>query len=201
MTPWFLICVLILGAPDGDPAPASSETGDLSQLRDITGIEKMEAPPPQSHWYLWAALAAVSLSGVLVVCRKVARRRRPEPAAPPPDLWARAELHRLEALALPQAGEIDRYHTLLSNTVRRYLELRFRLPASQQTTPEFLKTLAGADLLNPAQQQILGAFLERCDLAKFARAGFSPDECQAAAQMARDLVEETTGPDAHGRRA
>jgi hypothetical protein len=77
--------------------------------------------------------------------------------------------------------------------MRRYLELRFRLPASHQTTPEFLTTLSGANLLDPAQQRILRDFLERCDLAKFARAGYSPLECQAAARMARDLVEQTAG--------
>jgi hypothetical protein len=196
MNPSFLICAVLLSVQGGEPAPTQPEPVDLSQLRDITGIEKVEAPPPESYWYIWAGLAAVGLPSFFLVCWKLAGRRRPEPPPPPPDVWALAELDRLEALALPAAGEIDRYHTLLSSTMRRYLELRFQLPASQQTTPEFLKTLAGADLLNSAQQMILGAFLERCDLAKFARAGFSPVECQAATRIARELVEQTAGSSA-----
>jgi hypothetical protein len=185
----FLLAAILLGPIGGDTAPQGEpEPVDISHLRDITGIEKVEVPPPESRWYIWAGLAAVGLPGVLLVCWKLAGRRRPEPPPLPPDVWALKELDRLEALGLPDTGEVDRYHTALSATVRRYFELRFRLPASQQTTPEFLKSLSGAEFLSAAQQQLVAAFLERCDLAKFARAGFSRRECQTAARMARELV-------------
>jgi hypothetical protein len=187
----FLIGAVFLGAMNGEPGLTTSEPADVSHLRDITGIERVEGPPAENYWYLWAGLGAAGSAGLCLVWWRFAVRRRPEQPPPPPDVWALAELDRLETLALPAAGEVDRYHTMLSSTMRRYLELRFRLPASHQTTPEFLKNLSGADLLNPAHQQILRDFLERCDLAKFARAGFSPVECQEAARMARDLVEQT----------
>jgi hypothetical protein len=112
----------------------------------------------------------------------------------PPDRWALAELDRIDGLGLPEAGDVERYHTLLSDVVRGYLERRYRLPASRQTTPEFLKAVAAAGLLTPARQAVLGGFLERCDLAKFARAGYSADECRAAAAMARELVEQSAPP-------
>jgi hypothetical protein len=189
----FLVCAILLGMMDGEaaPAPTNQEPADISHLRDISGIEKIEPFPPESHWYLWAGAAGIGLSGLLLVGWKIAGRRRPEKPPPPPDVWARLELDRLEKLALPAAGALERYHTLLSDTMRRYLELRFQLPASKQTTPEFLKTLSSTDLLTPSQRMTLATFLERCDLAKFARAGFSLEDCQTTACMARDLVDQT----------
>ena len=117
----------------------------------------------------------------------------------PPDQWALAELDRIAGLALPATGEIERYHTLLSNTMRHYLELRFQVPASQQTTPEFLKTVSTSEFLTREQQQILGQFLEHCDLAKFARVGFSEEQCLAAVHMARTLIEQTAPAVATGK--
>ena len=105
--------------------------------------------------------------------------------------WALAELDKVEAQRLPEAGQIEQYHTLLSDTVRRYLELRFGLHALRQSTEEFLATVGQASSLSQLQQQLLHDFLQRCDLAKFARAGFSMEECRAVAIMARDIVLQT----------
>jgi hypothetical protein len=46
-------------------------------------------------------------------------------------------------------------------------------------------------VLPPAQQEQLRDFLQRCDLAKFACADFSPRECKVAADMARDFIRQT----------
>jgi len=91
-----------------------------------------------------------------------------------------------------QSGEGVEYHRLIADVIRSYVELRFQVPATQQTTPEFLRTISSAQLLAVPEQLLLGSFLERCDLAKFARAGYSPAECRISAQMARDLVLQTT---------
>src|SRR5262249_43265718 len=109
-----------------------------------------------------------------------------------PHEWAARELDRIEAQGLPEAGELERYHTLLSDVVRVYLERRFSLPASHQTTAEFLDTMRPAPRPTPAQPGPLRDFLERCDMAKFARAAPTPEECRAVAAMARGFVQETT---------
>jgi hypothetical protein len=86
---------------------------------------------------------------------------------------------------------VERYHTLLSDIVRRYLELRFQLHAPQQSTDEFLEAMRRSPRLTAEQEGLLRDFLRQCDLAKFARAGFSAEECQAAARVARTFVEQT----------
>ncbi|HMF12209.1 MAG TPA: hypothetical protein VKE94_07880, partial [Gemmataceae bacterium] len=80
---------------------------------------------------------------------------------------------------------------LVSDTIRRYLELRFRLRAPRQTTAEFLEAMRQSPNLNADQRTLLRDFLERCDLAKFARAEYSVEECKATAAMARSFVDQT----------
>jgi hypothetical protein len=171
---------------------------DLGGMRDITplmrDITPPEEPPPASRtWYqvfIGAGLALVCV-GLLLGGWQL-KRRFTSPAAPlPPHEWAARELERLQSQALPESGQAERFHTLLSDLVRRYLELRFDLHAPRQTTAEFLDSMRQAPQLTPAQQAMLRDFLERCDLAKFARADYSSRECQAAADTARAFVEQT----------
>lgn len=193
----FLSIVCLLGLPrawagqETAPMPGAAPA-DLGKLRDITGVEQVPEPPPEPPWpiWLWLLPAGLLVGGLLVWLWRSRRRHEPPP---PADQWALAEITRIEGLGLSANGDVERYHTLLSDVVRRYLELRFQLPASQQTTPEFLQATATSGLLAPEQQALLGGFLERCDLAKFARAGFSADECREAVGMARNFVEQTAG--------
>ena len=115
---------------------------------------------------------------------------RPQAIAPPlaPHEWAARELDRIEALHLPEAGEVERFHTLLSDVVRAYLERRFSLPASQQTTAEFLEKLGQEPALSAEQRKQVGAFLERCDLVKFAGVRPTPEEGRQMIGQARELV-------------
>ena len=63
---------------------------------------------------------------------------------------------------------------LVSDTVRFYLEERFKFHAPERTTEEFLRELGDTDLLADEQKESLGRFLESCDLVKFAK--YEPGE-------------------------
>jgi hypothetical protein len=95
-------------------------------------------------------------------------------------------------LGLPEAGEIEKYHTRLSDLMRTYVEKRFQVPASHQTTAEFLQTVHQSPFLSSSQQDFLREFWQRCDLAKFARAPASPEECRALAETVRSFIRETS---------
>jgi hypothetical protein len=99
------------------------------------------------------------------------------------------ELDRIERTA----GEPDVFHTQASNVIRRYLQERFGLRAPQQTTAEFLAH--SGPRLTAAQQTQLRDFFERCDLAKFARASASPEDCRRTAGLARTFVQQTASPE------
>jgi hypothetical protein len=167
------------------------DSADLKQLHDIPGPLGYPPPPPWPRWPLGVAIGLALAAAGVVLWRL---RRRPGPEAPPPSPteWALGQLDRLDQLNLPGQGEINRYFTLLSDTLRRYLELRFQLRAPRQTTAEFLQTPETTRQLSPAQQELLRDFLQRCDLAKFARAPASPEECRSAADLARLFIAETS---------
>lgn len=168
-----------------------ASTDVKTELRPITPPEELPLPPSWLRWLPWAGIA-VAVAGLVAGGWSLRRRlARAEPPAPP-HVWAGRELDRIEGLGLPARGEVERYHTLLCDVVRAYLERRFQLPASHQTTVEFLETMRRAPQLTPAQQCLLRDFLEQCDMAKFARAAPTPEECRAVAGMARSFVQQTT---------
>jgi hypothetical protein len=179
------------------PIPVTVTTAvrraDLGEARDITDIEHL---PPVRSWWDWAlgALAVLIVAALAVGAWRLLRRWRRGGAPLTAAQLALRELDRLTALKLPEAGKVERFHTLLSNILRHYFEKRFQIPARRQTTTEFLEALRQAPELSAAQQALLRDFLERCDLAKFAGVTPAPAACHAAADMARTLVEQTAAP-------
>jgi len=164
---------------------------DVSELRDITGPEQLpEAKSPWIPVLNWSGIALVALAILLGLLELKRRLSSPKPELAPHE-WAVQELERLEGMGLPEHGQAERFHTLVSDTIRRYLELRFRLRAPRQTTAEFLEAMRQSPNLNADQRTLLRDFLERCDLAKFARAEYSVEECKATAAMARCFVDQT----------
>jgi hypothetical protein len=161
----------------------------LSELRPVTPPEQL---PPKWSWRqpLSWALPALVLAAVGLILLELLRRRVGRVSPLTPDAWALRELDRLAGLDLSAARENERFPTLVSDVVRRYLELRYQIHAPRQTTAEFLAAMQQAPLLGPEQQTLLREFLQRCDLAKFARAIPNADECRALAARARAFVEQ-----------
>jgi len=188
-------CWLASPAPGRDdghvqaPQQTDSRGLDKSQLHDITDIEMLPPQPPPAKWPIWLALGIAILASWKLANR--ANRKAPQS----PAMWALQELRRAEMLDLGEPNSVERFHTLISEVLRRYLELRFDLQATRQTSTEFLETIHRCPLLRPDQQLALRDLLQRCDLAKFARASYSSDECRESARIVRGFVQETSnGP-------
>ncbi|MBI1917636.1 MAG: hypothetical protein HYS12_23320 [Planctomycetes bacterium] len=173
------ITVKVVGPEDAD-------------VKDLRGDLPIETLPPVHPWYrhlplAGAILLAVALLALLVtVCLR--RVRTPTPVPP----HERA-LRELEVLAsTPGVGHSpDWYHTQISSVVRRYLEERFSMPASRQTTEEFFESVRRGEHLNAEQQQFLRDLLVCCDLAKFTGLPPSPEECAEAVALARAFIMQT----------
>jgi hypothetical protein len=91
-------------------------------------------------------------------------------------------------------GQPEPFCTLVSDTLRVYLEERFRFHAPDRTTEEFLDELQSSPMLSLPQKQSLGDFLVRCDLVKFARYEPGEPELRALHDAAVRLVDETAPP-------
>ena len=79
----------------------------------------------------------------------------------------------------------------LSGIVRRYLEDRFELRSPELTTEEFLDVVRESPDLGREHQRLLGEFLERADLVKFAH--FVPDagQIEDSIAAARRFLDDT----------
>jgi hypothetical protein len=168
------------------------EWADVLEMRDIPPPEELPPLPPPWPWLRWlsAVALALTLAALLLGGWSLARRRPPtRPLSASQE--ALAELDRLEQSALPPAGHPVAYHTRLAHVVRQYLARRFGLPALEQTSAEVLAAARAVPELAPALE-VLRAFFERCDLAKFAGSAPSPEECRQTTSLARTLLEQTT---------
>ncbi len=140
--------------------------------------------------WVWWTLAAVALVAILRLAWLYWQKRRSQIAQEPP---VPAHLRAKQALerALEIIGQPKPFCILVSDTVRFYLEERFRFRAPERTTEEFLRELSATDRLSPEQKVSLGSFLESCDLVKFAKYEPGENELRELQVSAVRLVEET----------
>lgn len=164
----------------------------LKRIRDLPApamsMEERSSWP--RRWGFVIALAATAGLVLLVWLRQHWRLRREAPL--PPEQWALREIQRIEGTLMPPKGEAEAYHTQLSLVVRRYLMERYGLHALQQTTSEFLESLPQVPQVTAEQQALLSELFAHCDLAKFAHALTPLEDCLHAAELARELVRQTT---------
>jgi hypothetical protein len=177
-------------------APAAADApAEAPELKDLK--PPLLLPPEPVRWQPWAiaAAAAAALAAALFWLRRRLRRPPPPLPPPPPDSIALRALAALEDEGLLARGEVREFYFRLSLILRRYLEGRFGLNAPDRTTEEFLVEVQGSDRLAGGHRELLGRFLEACDLVKFARARPAREEALGALATARSFVIETSRPE------
>jgi len=170
---------------------------------DSTALADLKPPADFATVWPWTtivasalALAALIAAAVWLV-RRLRRPRlpspKPEQELPPgvtPDAWAREALARLLAKGLVEAGRLREFHIELADLLRRYVELRFRVPALERTTEEIADELARA-MVGGEESALTRAALEACDRVKFAKHHPSLEEVRETTERLRQLVERT----------
>ena len=155
------------------------------EIRDI-------APPvdvfPYPAWEVISAAAVLLLILALAVWLVVRWiRSRPAPPPPTPHETAVASLNKARA----QIDALDPYafSILVSDILRAYVAAQFHLHAREQTSPEFLASISGSTGFSDREKTLLAAFLEKCDLIKFARINATRDDSAALVDQAVLFVE------------
>lgn len=160
-----------------------------NQINDIRDIKPPIEIPSGLEW-LWWTLGIVALAALLLLAWRYWHRRMTHvPVVPPVPAHIRAKQMLERALAF--IVEPKQFCTLVSDTIRVYLEERFNFHAPERTTEEFLRELQATDRLSPEQKEKLGKFLESCDLVKFAKYEPGENELRELHRSAVKLVEET----------
>jgi hypothetical protein len=167
----------------------TNQTTSLVSTNDLRDIK----PPVEiaSGWeWVWWALAATAIATLAWLAWRYWKARKAKvEIIPPVPAHIRAKQKLEEALAL--ISQPKPFCTMVSDTIRFYLEERFNFRAPERTTEEFLHELQATDLLLPDQKESLGEFLKRCDLVKFARYEPGEPELRDLHQSAVRLIDET----------
>ena len=163
---------------------------------DVRGIK-----PPVSldkrYFKLYIIIAIVFgvLLLVAIVLHYVYHRKQIETESIPEPLSAHQiaynDLESLRAMDLVSKGQIKEYYYRLSNIVRHYIENRFKLMAPERTTEEFLIEMTVTGKLTGVHKELVGNFLEHCDMVKFAAYGPDSREIESSFNSAKKLVDET----------
>jgi len=144
--------------------------------------------------YIFLAIIFVAVVvGLAVFFIKRARKVKAEtpPAPKPAHRIALQALKELRMKDLPSQGKIKEYYIELSDIIRRYCENRFDIRAPEMTTDEFLSTLKESSSLSSAHKDLLGEFLNLCDIVKFAKFRPSRKEIDDSFGSAEKFVNET----------
>jgi len=141
--------------PPGSVAP---------EIRDI-------APPIDVFPYpLWMVISAGLIAAILLglLTWWIVRWMRRRPPVPPPTPRA-AAVRALEALrAKVEVLDPYQFSIEVSDVLRGFVTAQFGLPATQQTSPEFLASISATPRFSAEDRDLIERFLERCDLIKFA---------------------------------
>jgi hypothetical protein len=169
--------------------PPAAPPSTIAGTNDIRAIKAPVEIPNPWLWVFWSAGILLLLIIMAVVVRfwLRAKRQRSLPIPVPPHVRAR---QRIDA-ALLLIGDPRAFAIAVSDAIRIYLEERFTLRAPERTTEEFLRDLQTTPALTAPQKSSLAAFLEQCDLVKFARVEPPESALRELHESALRLVHET----------
>mgnify|MGYP006300140697 CR=1 FL=1 len=139
----------------------------------------VEVSPGYEIWQIALAILAMLLVAAALIWLYLRSKKKPAPPVEP-HTAALAELD-----AAPQAADDERFAMLCANAVRRFMESRFDVPATSQTSAEILARF----MADPDEQDRIRDFLKRCDDVKFARRSFDESQRIELLDTAKRLVE------------
>ena len=179
--------------------PFEIDSTDMA-ITDIKGIYKA----PIWWWgvlrwlLLVLAITGLLVGGYYLVTYLQSRRRgvdgeviSTEPQRPAEEV-ALEKLDLIREQKIWQTGQVKEYHTQLTDVVREYIDRRFGVNSTEQTSDETL--CAMRTLLNGKKElyEQLRKMLSLADLVKFAKWTTTPDENEMSLRSAYAFVKETT---------
>ncbi|MGV8826773.1 MAG: hypothetical protein ACWA6U_00510 [Breznakibacter sp.] len=133
--------------------------------------------------YLPYIVGAMLLMGILTILILLYLRRKgkivaiiPEKPKDPAYVVALRELERIKGEKLWQRNMVKEYYSEIADTIRKYIEERFGIPAMEFTTDQTLKALKKTGFSDQRNFDQLNHLLTTSDLVKFARFEPLPDE-------------------------
>lgn len=178
------------------PTPELDRSNELRLLAAQAQEPSRNQALWRDHLFPWVGLSAIAIA--LVSCfglgyalfRYAQQYHAREEAPPSPAQAALLQLDALERRHLPQQGKFDRFYVELTTVLRRYIEKRHGVHAPEQTTQEFIETMAKNPLFEARAQQLLEDLLIHADEVKFAHKSSTAESADRALAYAREFIKK-----------
>jgi hypothetical protein len=197
--------VVVAGADGTEETLSSSPVGievasvgvdESGEIRDIRG--PLTIPLGAFRLLLWILLP-LALAGLLWMVARRLRSRDAATASPalgplprPAHVVALEALDALERAGLLERGQVKEFHIEAAEILRAYVSARFGVDAPEMTTYEVVAALAPR--ADARVVEGLGAFLDQCDLVKFAKVRPGPDASRQVLALGRRVVLDSAPP-------
>lgn len=147
--------------------------------------------------YIFGAILIGAI--IFFILYSIKRRKKQQPIfrlpvkpKEPPHIIALRELDRIKDEKLWQKGKTKQFYSEVTDTLRKYIEERFNIPALEQTSYETLTNFKyKRDLLKDKTYKNLSQILSLADLVKFAKYKPLPDDDNLTLVNAYFFVNET----------
>jgi len=164
----------------------------IMDIRNPWGI-----PFQWRDYILHAIIGLVLLMFIIAGLYYYMRRKKGLPLFPgriepqlPPDEEALMALNKIKKEKIWRSGMIKDYYTILTDTIRIYIERRFEISAPEYTTDETLHALKQTETESETCKK-LQHILETADMVKFAKGNPLPTENEHCLELAYDFVLNT----------
>ena len=145
--------------------------------------------------YIYSGIAALIVLTIIIMLTRKYFKKKPEIIVPPkpsepPHVTALQNLENIRNQKLWQEGKYKEYHTLISDTLRMYLEGRYGITAMELTSDEILKVMK-SQVIDPVSKEKLKQILVLADYVKFAKVVPIDVENELSMNSAFDFINGT----------
>ena len=163
-----------------------------SEIKDIK--EPLNPEYVLADFFLWILIALLFILAIYLFKKFYMKKSKQEKIEEvkkiiPPHIIALEELSIIEKKELWQSGKIKEYHSEISESLRKYLENRYKFIALELTTNEileYIKNHVSVEIFNELKK-----ILEISDLAKFAKSKPTDHENTECIKLSVKFVNQT----------
>ncbi len=140
---------------------------------------------------LWAIITLTVLATLIGVALIWWLQKRWKKAHTPPPQPRQAALESLNALQPHIETDAPSEFTVeVASVLRRFVVGQYGIPATRQTSQEFLQSLAQSAAFSESDQSLLKSFLDKSDLIEFAKFQATSEDNRDLWKKAREFVQE-----------
>lgn len=181
---------------DGGKLEVQTIQIDTTTYKPFDVKDQITYPYTVKEFLPWFALAAVIVLFGYLIRRFIKNRKQKRSlfgkpvVTDPPHIVALRTLEQIRSEKLWQNNQEKLYYTNIIDTLRIYIEKRYKIQTMEMTTKEILDALS-KEKIEPKEYQNLGELLKLSDLVKFAKYKATQEENENAIPVAVRFVNAT----------